>query len=390
MSCCLINLERKGAVFMYNRKAFKREAKQLMRESTPHYMLVALVYVLLTTGLSYVVTALTGAGSILAGTLSVFLNILVGLFSMVMAVGLAYYALRLARKEQTGVGNLFEGFAFAGRSIGMNILVAIYSFLWMLLVAVVFGVVVAAASFLFEAAMVLGIIIIVVAYIAFVVAVVAIVLRYAMANFALAENPDDGASAAIRRSVQMMRGNKGKLFVMELSFIGWNLLIALIALVIMVIGFVVSGTGWMVENILLTGEDMWEVYSVIESLTGQLTIWTVLAEVVCLPLTLWLTVYMQTSFARFYNYVSGYDYHQHMNCGEAVEQPVQAVPLTEAAAAPEQADEPPVDAPAESPVQSPVNDYYTPAPDPDADPQAADEPAETETPAEEPNEEEEI
>lgn len=389
MSCCLINLKWKGAVFMYNRKAFKREAKQLMRESTPHYMLVALVYVLLTTGLSYAVTALTGAGSVLAGTLSVFLNILVSLFSLVMSVGLAYYALRLIRKEPTGVGNLFEGFAFAGRSIGMNLLILLYTFLWSFLIAIGFAAVVAVAVLLMESIQVVGIILIVVGYIALVVAVFAVVLRYAMANFALAENPDDGASAAIRRSVQMMRGNKGKLFMMELSFIGWNLLIALIALVIMVIGFVVSGTTWMFENILLTGEDIWEVYNVIGSLTGQLTIWTVLAEIVCLPLTMWLTVYMQTSFARFYNYVSGYDYHRYMNNGETVEQPVQAVPLAEAAPAPEQVDEPTDDeAPAETPVQPPVNEYYTPVPDPDAP--AADESAEAEAPAEEANEEEEI
>lgn len=359
---------------MYNRKAFKREAKELMRGSTPHYMLVALVYVLLTTGLSYVVTALTGAGSVLAGTLSVFLNILVSLFSLVMGVGLAYYVLRLTRKETTSVGDLFEGFAFAGRSIGMNLLILLYTILWSFLIAIGFAVVVAFGVFLMESVPVLGVILIVVGYIALVVAVFAVVLRYAMANFALVENPDDGASAAIRRSVQIMRGNKGKLFVLELSFVGWNLLVALIALVIMVIGFVVSGTSWMIESALLTGEDMWEVYNVIESLTGQLTIWTLLAEIVCLPLTLWLTVYMQTSLARFYNYVSGYDYHQYMNGAEAVEQPVHAVPSAEAAPESEQPAEPTVDVPVEAPVQPPVGGYYTPAPDLDA--LVRDEPAE--------------
>lgn len=351
---------------MYNRKAFKREAKELMRESTPHYMLVALVYVLLTTGLSYAVTALTGAGSVLAGTLSVFLNILVSLFSLVMGVGLSYYALRVARKETTGVGNLFEGFAFAGRSIGMNLLIFLYTFLWSFLIAIGFAVVVAVGALLMESVPVLGVILIVVGYIALVVAIFAVILRYAMANFALVENPDNGASAAIRRSVQVMRGNKGKLFVMELSFIGWNLLIALIALVVMVIGVVVSGTSWMIESVLLTGEDIWEVYNVIESLAGQLAVWTLLAEIVCLPLTMWLTVYMQTSFARFYNYVSGYDYHQYMNGDEAGERPVQAVPLAEATPAREQTIEPTVDIPVETPIQPPVGGYYTPAPNLDA------------------------
>lgn len=335
---------------MYNRKAFKREAKQLMRESTPHFMLVALVYVLLTTGLNYVVTALTGTGSVLAGTVSVFLNILIALFSMVMSVGFANYTLLLSRKQQSGMGDLFDSFSFAGRSIGMNILVMIYTFLWTLLATAVFAILVAAAALLYDSLMVVSIIIMVVAYIALIVVVVAIVLRYAMAPFALAENPDAGAGEAIRRSVRMMRGHKGKLFVLELSFIGWALLQALIVLVVMGIGVFVSGTTWMFES-LLTGEDWMGAYDTVFSLVSQMTIWTILAEVVCLPLTLWLTTYQQTTFARFFNFVSGYDYHVYMN-GEGAPAPEQEAPAAPLSApeTPEQEPEP-VPVPEQEPVQ---------------------------------------
>lgn len=340
---------------MYDRKAFKREARELMRASTPHYMLVALVYVLLTTGLGYVVTAVTvtGAGGALVGTLGVFLSILVGLFSMVMAIGLAYYALRLSRREQTSMGNLFEGFAFAGRSIGMNLLVALYTFLWSLLFMVAFSIVGALAFYLLDSLFALGIVLMIVNYVALVAAIIWVVLRYAMASFALAENPDDGVSAAIRRSVKMMRGNRWKLFVMELSFVGWGLLIALIALVVMVIGFVVSGTGWIVESTVMTSS-MWEMYNMIDGLAGQMTIWTALSEIVCLPLTLWLTVYMQTSFARFYNFVSGYTRSVNGG-GQAEERPTQVIPPAETVS----------DTPA-----PPAGGYYTPAPrldDPETD-----------------------
>ena len=60
-----------------------------------------------------------------------------------------------------------------------------------------------------------------------------------------------------------------------------------------------------------------------ENLLGQLTIWVLVAEVVCLPLTMWLSVYMQTAQARFYNFVGGFDYHQYMNVNtpEEAEQP---------------------------------------------------------------------
>lgn len=336
---------------MYDRKAFKREAKELMRESTPHYMLVMLVYVLLATGLSYVVNFVTGAAGIAEGVIAMFLNVLIALFSMVLSVGLAHYALNLARRKPTSVGDLFEGFSFAGRSIGMNILVAIYTFLWTMLGAVGVGIVAAVAALLGESVPALTVILLVIAYIALIVFVIAIALRYAMAQFALAENPDDGAGAAIRRSVQMMKGNKGKLFVLELSFIGWGLLSALIVLVVMGIGVLITGVDWFVSMFTSIGANPLDAYNLTMEMVGHLSIWTIIAEVVCLPLTLWLTAYQQTAFARFYNYVCGYDYHQYMSEGHEEETPDSALPES---------------TPVERPV--PPGGFYTPAPKLDEEP----------------------
>ena len=333
---------------MYNRKAFKREAKELMRESTPHYMLVLLVYILLTTGLSYAVTALTNLGGLLGGTIGMFLNVLISLFSMVLSVGLANYTLNLARSKPTAVSDLFEGFSFAGRSIGMNLLVAIYIFLWTMLGAVGVGIVAAIAVLFAESAPALTAVLIVIAYIALIVFMVAVTLRYSMAQFALAENPDDGASAAIRRSVQMMRGNKGKLFVLELSFIGWGLLSALIILAVMAVGVLVTGVDWFVTMFSSLSGNPMDAYNVVMDLIGSMSLWTIIAEVVCLPLTLWLTAYQQTTFARFYNYVCGYDYHQYMNEGHEEQTPDGVLPES---------------APAERPVPpTPPGGFYTPAP----------------------------
>ena len=330
---------------MYNRKALKREAKELMRESTPHYMLVMLVYILLTTGLSYVVTALTDLGGLLGGALGMFLNILLSLFSMVLGVGLAHYTLNLARKKPTAAGDLFEGFTFAGRSIGMNLLVALYSVLWCMLPIIAFALVTGVVVALAEEVMAVAIVVIVIAYIGLVVAMVAILLRYSMARFALAENPDNGVSAAIRRSVQMMKGNKGKFFMLELSFIGWGLLCVLIVLAVMAVGVLITGVDWFVGMFTSVGSDPMAAYNLTVEMTGHLTIWTAIAEVVCLPLTLWLTAYQQTSYARFYNYVSGYDYHQYMNEGG---EPAEVLPEPAAVAA------------EEHPV--PPGGFYNPAP----------------------------
>lgn len=49
---------------------------------------------------------------------------------------------------------------------------------------------------------------------------------YAMTPFILAEHPELTASEAIERSEEMMNGHKGDLFLLHLTFFGWDLLAA--------------------------------------------------------------------------------------------------------------------------------------------------------------------
>ncbi len=49
-------------------------------------------------------------------------------------------------------------------------------------------------------------------------------LSYAMTPFILADNPELSGNGAIEKSMAMMQGNKMKLFLLLLSFIGWLLL----------------------------------------------------------------------------------------------------------------------------------------------------------------------
>jgi uncharacterized membrane protein len=50
---------------------------------------------------------------------------------------------------------------------------------------------------------------------------------YAMASYILADNPAMDANGAITRSRELMRGNKWRLFCLDLSFIGWGILACL-------------------------------------------------------------------------------------------------------------------------------------------------------------------
>ena len=50
---------------------------------------------------------------------------------------------------------------------------------------------------------------------------------YAMTAYILAENPDLSANEAISRSKEMMTGNRWRLFCLQISFSGWDILAAL-------------------------------------------------------------------------------------------------------------------------------------------------------------------
>lgn len=52
------------------------------------------------------------------------------------------------------------------------------------------------------------------------------IFNYSMTSYILAENPELSASEAMRRSKEMLIGNRWRLFCLEISFIGWEILCA--------------------------------------------------------------------------------------------------------------------------------------------------------------------
>lgn len=106
-------------------------------------------------------------------------------------LGLCLYFCKLHRGQDAQLGDLFGRFNIFGRALWLRIVMGVKIFLWTLLL-VIPGIIAA--------------------------------YRYSMAPYLMAENPDLTASQAIEMSCYMMDGNKGSLFVLHLSFIGWAIL----------------------------------------------------------------------------------------------------------------------------------------------------------------------
>ena len=114
-----------------------------------------------------------------------------------MLVGQAYYLMDVSMNENEGKNFelLIEGFKKSlVNSIVANILVGIFTFLWSLL---------------------------------FIIPGIIKYYAYSMTPFIIADDPDIDFMTAIKKSQEMMRGHKFRLFKLELSFIGWFFLGAL-------------------------------------------------------------------------------------------------------------------------------------------------------------------
>ena len=149
---------------MFNRKQIKANAKAAMKGHLGLAILVILVI-----GLLLCVASATLIGAIL----------------------LAFFFMKLYRQENVSLNDSFGGFSNFSNNMVAGILVPIFTFLWSLLFFIP-GIV---KSF-----------------------------SYAMTFYILNDHPEYSATQAITESRKMMHGHKGELFVLYLSFLGWDLL----------------------------------------------------------------------------------------------------------------------------------------------------------------------
>jgi uncharacterized membrane protein len=131
-------------------------------------------------------------------------------------LGYVGYFLKRARGEAISIKNIFEGFKQFSRAFALMLLTFIFTVLWTLLLII--------------PGIIKGI-------------------SYSMAFFILYDNPDMKPRRALKESIRMMKGYKGKYLGISLSFIGWILL-----------GIVTLGIGylWLYPYIYMTIANFYE------------------------------------------------------------------------------------------------------------------------------------
>lgn len=157
---------------MFDRKQVKANAKAALKGHLGSAILVALVITVLISAAS---TTIIG-GILLAGPLM---------------AGLTLFFMMLYRKQNATFADSFKGFSnFAGNMVAA-ILVSVFTVLWTLL---------------------------------FFIPGIIKTFSYSMTFYILNDHPEYTATQAITESRKMMKGHKWELFVLYLSFLGWDLL----------------------------------------------------------------------------------------------------------------------------------------------------------------------
>ena len=214
-----------------DRKQLKAQSKNLIRTAQPKPVVTAIIYLLIISVLGFLSYKLVGGSSFELQSVyeqfgigydvgfgtgaydsfdpdqfayaieqalptpgAALLNLAVGIVSLVIGAGFTIYCLRTVRGMETSYWNLFDAFGMFFRVIWLYILEGIFVFLWSLL---------------------------------FIVPGIIAAYRYRFAYYNLCENPDMGVMEALNMSKAQTAGFKWQLFVLDLSFIGWNILVGL-------------------------------------------------------------------------------------------------------------------------------------------------------------------
>jgi uncharacterized membrane protein len=181
-------------VIYMNINILKSNAKQSIKDAKPSPMIAYLI-VAISNGIQ---VALNGSYSTVVNIISVVVSIL----SMVINTGFIWYTIEVARNQNPITTDVFNSFHCIGKVIALNLLIFLKVFLWSLLL-IVPGVIKA--------------------------------YSYSMSLYVLHDHPEWSVSQCMEESESLMKGNKGNLFELQLSMLGWLALMGVVSLFVGII-----------------------------------------------------------------------------------------------------------------------------------------------------------
>ena len=169
---------------MINRKELKTLAKEQLKGNWATGAIITLIFMVLSGAVNYVGYKIDSS--------STFLSIFVT-YPIAMGMSIAYVNL-VKNKQSLQVGDMFKGFKIFGKSVGIALWMFLWTFLWTLL---------------------------------FIIPGIIKGIAYSQSTIIIANDSRVNVKDALKLSMKMTKGHKWDIFVMQLSFIGWGLLVPL-------------------------------------------------------------------------------------------------------------------------------------------------------------------
>lgn len=280
----------------YDRRRIKEMARAIVHEAQPRPWKVFLLYYLIIVAISVITTLAITLPLLLSNSSTApvsfpwapfLLQLLLTLFNALMQIGSKAYCLKLWRKEPGGLRDLFQGFRILGKALALLGLEVLFTFLWTLLGLAVYVLLFGLISIL-PYDPVIASVFSLTCYIGFMIYLLNRIFRYSMAFYLLLDHPYWTARQALRASKILMAERKWDYFVLQLSFLGWSLLVLVIFYTVMAIPMIMDGS-----SLLLLRDPAAYMYPNL-----------LLAFLVSAPLSLWLQAYWGSSIAGFYDWAA--------------------------------------------------------------------------------------
>lgn len=317
----------------YNRAQLKRDVKLSMKGTVPRPMLVALVFSIAVSAGTWLINTILGAlltgggigisetalyylqqgyevedalniamlellrmgpgaifGAVVGGGV---LSILVALWQGAMNVGYEGWCLSMVRRENPPMSGIFSALPRFGQVLVTRFLTGMFEFLWMLLLALAAVALLVAAALLFGSIEALIMLSVLVVYAALVLGMLWVFARYALVDYVLLDKGLSGMEA-IRENKRLMKGNIGRVFLLQLSFIGWYLLM-----------FAVIYAGIILAVIPFISQISASSTSGLIAASGFALVIIAVVVIAATVLSLWLKPYVTGTMARFYDWTQG-------------------------------------------------------------------------------------
>lgn len=142
-------------------------------------------------GMFFLCSLIVGIITIVGGMIPLVGALITLLISIPLSIGLILIYLDVTNNLDIKLERLFDGFKYFWKAFVLMLLVGVFTWLWTLL---------------------------------FIIPGIIKAYSYSMSFYILAENPEMTALEALNESKRIMQGHKMELFVLELSFILWDLL----------------------------------------------------------------------------------------------------------------------------------------------------------------------